>query len=216
MNKKRTNNKVLYYIIIALIIVFVFLVGMTFKKYYEYKKDKSTQVIQITEGDKKIVINNSGNIDKTINTKSFIDGDKIILTNIDSIEYSSEDISESNIINYDIKYLIKKNDFINNMYKTNSSEVLVRFSYSYDLNNWTYINNVISTDDSTLTPLMGDYYDIAGLIGTLRVKTNYDLKLNDSNSKTIYWRSETIFQNSKRHYDNNGFSADFKIVYNAY
>ena len=93
---------------------------------------------------------------------------------------------------FDVKYDIAENTFPYNAIAKTDSSLLVRFAYSLDNENWTYVNNVISTNNSNITPLMGNYFDISGLKSTLSVKTNYELTSSPGKTEKIFWKSETV------------------------
>ena len=115
-------------------------------------------------------------------------------------------------ININVKYNITNNEFRNQTLASTNNDVLVRFMYSYDNENWEYINNVISTTDSTLNPLMGSYYDISGLTTNLKVVTNMEIKNKVGKTTTMYWKCETLLKNISDNINKN-ISADFIVEY---
>jgi hypothetical protein len=195
----------LLYVSFLLVMVTAIFYGLFMIDY----KNKDKSVVNISSSDKKISIINSNKIEEKINEKSFVNIEKINIERINSIELKSN--NKNSKINYDVKYNIIKNTFRENVYTNYNSDLLVRFSYSYDKEKWTYIKSVISTSTSNIGVLMGNYYDISGKVTNLSVATNQELELKNENKKIIYWRSETVFQNIN---DIDGeIEANFKIEY---
>lgn len=205
----------------VLIIIFFLVLGCSLlfiNSYYQNKlnDEESKEVIKINNKKNNIFITNNELIKQKIVNESFKNNKDITIEKINFIELvTANDANESGTITFDIDYEIIKNDFENNVFATNDSDVLVRFSYSYNKNDWTYINNVISTNNSTLSPLMGNYYDIAGLKTNLNIVTNLELNSEPGESKIMYWRSETIFKYNKNKKFDNEYEAKFKIEYNS-
>ncbi len=202
-------------LLVILIVIFLVVLGITLayiKKYYQVKGD--AEILNVVNKNNHVSVINDGHIEEEITTNTFANDEDYVIKKINTLEMSTnKDKEKDGIIYYDVKYNISENDFTSNSFATNDSEVLVRFSYSYDNENWEYVTNVISTTESTLTPLMGNYYDIAGLVSNLRVATNSEISSKPGKSNMIYWRSETIFKNKLRDSDSRKFTADFKIEY---
>ena len=201
----------------ALIVLFAFVllssVTLMAKNYWQKSYN---EIISKSNFKNNVLIVNNGDVKKSINNTSFNNDSKITITNINSIELTTnKNASEKGVVAYDVKYEVNKNSFKKNMFATTDSEVLVKFSYSYDGENWTYINNALTTLESTVNPLMGNNYDIAGIDGTIKVATNYKLESPINESKIIYWRSETIFQKVDGKDSNGDFDAVFKIEYKS-
>ena len=125
---------------------------------------------------------------------------------------TKKNVKTESVTNFDVRYNIQKNDFERKTIASTNNEVLVRFMYSYDNENWEYINNAISTSDSTLKPLMGNYYDITGLVTNLKVSTNFELKNKAGDTTTMYWKCETLLKNIRDNVGKN-ITAEFKIDY---
>ncbi len=182
-------------------------------KYYLDKKDyeKGLETIEINNKKNTVLILNQGSVDKKI-TESDTE-DEIILINEGSIELltNKEEANEGKIT-FDVKYSISENDFPVNIYSKEDSDVRVRFAYSYDNENWTYISNAISTYESTINPLLQNYYDISGIVSTLKIATNFELTSAPGEKNKIYWKSETTLKNKESNL-NKGIKANFKIEY---
>jgi len=212
-NDDGSSNYLLY--VLTFLFIIVLISSIIFIKNY----NKVESNINNTSYNETIEINtNKGNItiannyiEEKITNNNFNENGEYIIEKTNYIKYNSLD---ENPINYNVRYTIITNDFSINSYSTNDSEVLVRFSYSYDNENWNYINNSISLTDNVLNPLMGNFYDIAGLEETLNVITGNEL---NKKNNIVYWRSETIFKKkSKKEQElNKEYKADFKIEYNG-
>lgn len=216
---KKDNNKneinMLLLIILVLLFCFTFYITAQYVISYhlnEKEISKNNEVIKINNKYINATIINCGDIKESINKESFNNEEEIIIEKINSVEVAAN-TKEEQTLKINVKYNILENEFKRNLMATNKSEVLVRFSYSYDNDNWTYINNVISTNSSNISPLIGNNYDIAGLITNLNVATNYEIKLNNENTTKLYWRSETIFKKTNDNEDIKNFKANFTIEY---
>ena len=215
--KSSITNKCL---LISLILLFFFTLYISIQyimKYQEVKKPKENEeIIEIVTKESTGNIINNGIISEKITHDSFASKDEIVVENINIIKVRANEDKSSNI-KFDVKYNIIKNDFFENLIPTNNSEVLVRFSYSFDNKNWTYINNVISTNSSNISPLVGNNYDIAGLITNLKVATNFELATTNSRKDAVmYWRSETIFNNLNNYINDKELEANFTIEYKSF
>ena len=217
MNKKVEKNKTSYdaeedlaikkvvykkdksqYFLLAILIV---LFGLTFFSclyyigdYYKEKYDYNKNAENIAINNKKInaLITNNGTVDFKV-TDDNAEEEKIVLESLSSVTLTTNNTSKSNgKLIFDVKYDITENTFPYNAVAKTDSSLLVRFAYSVDNENWTYVNNVISTNNSNITPLMGNYFDISGLKSTLSVKTNYELTSSPGKTEKIYWKSETV------------------------
>lgn len=217
-NSKTKNNKTNYVLLTILILLFCFTFYITtqyVKKYNNTFKSKANEeIIEIKKDNVKVSIINNKEIEKTISSESFENGNEVIVENINIIEVISNS-NENNKVKYDVKYNIIENDFENNFISTSKSEVFVRFAYSFDNENWQYINNVITTNSSNIIPLINNKFDIAGLKTNLNVATNYELSTIAGNYSKMYWKSETIFRNTEKNNGNKKFKANFTIEYKS-
>lgn len=202
---------------IVLLFILIVLFGFTLfssliyiNRYYNMKKEleKNAEVIEISNKQNKIIITNNGEINKTIKAN---DDSEIIIESIDTIEIISENYDKLDKIYFDIRYNILENTFTNNMIATNDSDVLVRFSYSFDNTNWEYVNNAITINNTNISPLMSSVYDIAGIVANIKVLSNYEITTNPYTPVKVYWRCETII-NGKNNIDKS-IKANFKIEY---
>ena len=116
-------------------------------------------------------------------------------------------------IYFNVKLNIDKNDFNHNALATTNSELLMKISYSYDNENWTYINNVLQTNNTTITPLMGNYYDIAGIESEIRISTKKELTAKLNESKKMYWKIETIIKKQNKEHVENNLQMNFYLEY---
>ena len=214
-------RKVVYsrnYAQIILLVILIILFTLTFfctlfyiSQYYDAKINMSdnAQILEITTKYKNVVINNHGNISKTVLEEDTLYNKTIKLENISTISFkTSKDAKKGEFVRYNIT----KNDFENKAIASTNNDVLVRFMYSYDNKNWEYINNGITTATNTLTPLMGSYYDISGLTANLNVVTNFEINNKKGEETTIYWKCETLLQNIENNIGK-GIEAEFKIEY---
>ena len=210
---KSSSQVLLLFVLIILFGFTLFNSLMYIGKYYinKNKVNNGIEIIEIKNSKNSVLINNEGHLVKQITENE--DNDEIILVNKSSITLEThKDEKEDGIIKFDVKYNLLKNTFLSNTTSKNDSDVRVRFAYSFDNENWTYVNNAISTYESTLSPLLGNYYDIAGLESTLKVATNYELTCKSGKSKTMYWKSETVIKNKNENIGKN-IEAEFKIDY---
>ena len=206
---------------VILLLVLILLFGFTLfnslmyiGKYYNKQKNliDGNETIEINKDDKRVFIVNSNNIDEKFTQKSTNNEDKVI-TNISSILLETDSDSKSDgIITYDVKYNITQNNFVSNLYSQNDSVLRVRFAYSYNNKDWIYITNAISTNEGALTPVIGNYYDISGLVTTLKIASGKELRSNIGEKNTVYWKSETLIKNSDENL-NKEIQASFKIEY---
>jgi len=212
---KDTTPKFLLYV---LIVLFCIMLGCSvlFINYYvnSNENNNSIETIEVNSRKNKVLITNNGELDIDITYDSFKVGEDLVLEKISTIELAtSKDAKEKGKIFFDVKYDVLENDFKRNEFSSLSSDVLVKFSYSFDNENWKYINNVISTDESTISPMMGNNYDISGIVSNLKIATNYELKSDIGEITKMYWRSEVVFKNKESKKINNNFKANFKIEY---
>lgn len=199
--------------------IFVAILICSIWQIYNYVEKKKTyeginKVVEISSGDSKLEIFND-NFVPDYKTSGIYNENKTEATvqNINRLELSlDKDIKSKIIYNYNVRYRIYDN--LSEYSIDNNPTLLVRFSYSTDNKNWTYVNNVISTTNSTLMPLMGNYYDITNLETTLNVATNLEIAGKKEEVKTIYWRAETIFKNLDNvNYDLSLLNATFDVEY---
>lgn len=212
----KNSQQVLLLIILIVLFTLTFFCSLFYiGKYYDAKLGVNdvNKLIEITTKDNNILITNNGFIDKTI-TEEDTKYNKEVLVEKDSVvKFTTKKTAKNDsVTNFDVRYNIKNNDFENKVIASTNNEVLVRFKYSYDNKNWQYINNVISTSDSTLKPLMGNYYDITGLVTNLKVATNFEMKNKVGKTTTIYWKCETLLKNIRDNVGKN-ITAEFKIDY---
>ncbi len=213
--KSVAHSKRNYKLIVESIIFFMIMALVALMFMLDYYQDKNVKnkdkVIEYTTTNGRVLIINGGTLNEEVDSSKLDKKGQLSVERISTIEVIPND--EDEVVNFDIRYDIKENTFERNMIATNNSALLVRFSYSYNNEDWSYINNVVSTTSSTLTPLMGSYFDIAGLLGTLKISTNNEIKTEDKKPVKMYWRSETLFQ-SKRNLEYKGnINANLKIVY---
>ena len=197
--------------------VAMFLVTIMFSlDYYTKMNTDAYKIIEYKKDNNRILITSNGDINETINPSKFnTKGEYTIIKDV-SIELRSSTKEKVGAkINFDVKYDVLKNTFEKNLVANNDSKVVVRFSYSYDMEEWIYINNVISSNESTLSPLMGSFFDIAGFTGTLKISTNNELAANLGEVNKMYWRCETVFQNITDKNLTGDFKANFSIEYNG-
>lgn len=211
-----SSQKILLYVLIFLFVIMLGTSIMFIKKYYVSKElnNNFSETIEINNYRNNVLITNNGEIKENITNTTFKNNKEYVIERVNAIKLTTNEKAETDgIIKYDVKYNIEKNDFLRNEYSTNDSEVLVRFSYSFDNEEWIYINNVISTTESTLNVLMGNYYDISGMVTNLKIATNYEMSSAPGETITMYWRSETIFKNKKDIELNKNIEANFKLEY---
>lgn len=208
----KVNNQGIFVVLLVTFIVMLVAAVLAINNYYKNKD--TNNILEVNNSKNKITIVNNETVSKTIDNDTFSKEKEIVLENIDTIELiTNKDSEENSIIHYNVKYNITKNDFWRNLYANSDSEVLVRFSYSYDGKEWNFINNVLSTTLSTLNPLVGNYYDVAGMETNIKVATNYELEVEPGSAKKIYWRSETVFQKDKSLSEAKNYVSTFKIEY---
>lgn len=203
---------------VLLLFVLIVLFGFTLfnsliyiNKYYRRKQDlkNGVETIEINNSKNTIIVTNDSKINKTIKEN---DDDEIVIEKNSSISLMNKDIKNMGTILFDVKYDIIENTFSGKLSSSNDSDLKVKFAYSYDNEHWNYINNVISTYNNTIAPLLGSYYDIAGVKDTLKVATNFQLTSNLNETKTIYWKSETYLKNTDENINKN-LNVSFKIEY---
>ncbi len=217
--KKVANTKNVFqpYLLTGLSIMFIVMLICSFvlvDTFYKKQDNLKNETIEITNDKNSISIVNNNSISESISTSSFNGNENITIERINTIEIkTNKDATSNGLIKYNIRYNIVENPFVKNGYDSTDSEILVRFSYSYDNEDWTYINNAISTDTTTIIPLMGKSYDIAGITGVLKVVTNEQLETTPGESQKIFWRSETIIKNFQDTNVIKNYQADFKIEY---
>lgn len=214
-NSNKNENKLLLIVLIVLFFLTLFISIRYIIKYQNIKKlNENAEIIEIKNKETNASIINNGSIIKKVNSNTFDDKNEIIIENINVIEIIPNKGSTNSGIKFDVKYNITKNDFIESKMPTNNSEVLVRFSYSFDKEKWTNINNVITTTNSNISPLIGNTYDIAGLLTNLNVATDYEINTTEK-KEIMYWRSETIFKNLNNNDIEKEFNANFSIEYKS-
>ncbi len=222
-NEDATIKEVAYYqnsSQIVLLVVLILLFGFTLfcslvyiGRYYKNINYKNGEIVEINNAKNDAVIVSMGKFSHKITADDITNDKELIYENIASISLSTkkDSTSDGNVF-FDVRYNISKNNFNYNNIATNDSDLLVRFAYSYDNENWTYISNAISTTNSTLLPLMGNYFDIAGITNNLKVLTDYNLSVKPGDNKKMYWKSETYVNKNSRNL-NKEFEIEFKIEY---
>lgn len=213
---KNESNQILLYFLVFLFCVMLGTTISFINSYYRNKNEenKLLETIEVKSDKNQVLITNNGEINEQISEQSFKEDDDILIEKISTIELiTNKNADKEGIIKFNVKYNIIKNDFLRNEYASNKSDILVRFSYSFDNEKWTYINNVISTSESTLSPLMGNYYDVSGIKSNLNIATNYELFSKPGEKIKMYWRSETTFKNNSKNKEIKEFAANFKIEY---
>lgn len=213
-HSKGSSQFLLFGILIVLFGVTLFTMLTFIGKYYKDKNnlDMGLESIQINNNKNSIYILNDSNIEKTVSYED-INGEDILITNVSSIGLNvNSSANESSTIKFDVKYEILENNFVGNTYSMDDSNLKVRFAYSYDNENWTYLNNAISTYEGVLMPLANNYYDIAGVVSTLKATTNYELSSKPGENTVIYWKCETLIKGTSKNVDNK-IKANFKIEY---
>lgn len=215
ITKIARSNKFSLYIVLAscLFIIVILASTMSIVNYVNSKKEENIVAKKEIDKDNQVIISNNGIVDKNV-TEDVLDskGEYSFICE-DSIEFlRNKDTLKEDTIYYSVKYDIINNSFKSNIIPTNDSEALVRFFYSYDRENWTYVNNVISSEQKNLNPLMGSYFDIAGLTNNLKVATNYELTSNPGESKIVYWRAETTIRSNFKKNFNGNIKANFYIT----
>ena len=211
---KNSSQVLLLFILVVLFAFTLYNSLMYIGKYYinKNKLENDVEIIEIKNSKNSALINNEGYLEKQI-TDNIEEEETVIIKTSSITLKTNKDETKDGTIKFDLKYDILENDFPININSKDDSDLRVRFAYSYDGENWTYINNAISTYESTLNPLIGNYYDISGIVSTLKVATNTELASAPGESKTMYWKSETVIKNKS---DNVGkkIKANFKIDYN--
>ena len=207
---------------ILLLIILIVLFTLTFfctliyiGKYYEAKfnVDNNTKIMEYKTKDNSVLITNNGEINKTIEEEDTKYNKEYLIEKVATLKFvTKKDALKDGKININIKYNIFNNDFKHNVISSTNNDVLVRFMYSYDNENWEYVNNVISTTNSTLNPLMGSYYDISGLVENLKVLTNFEINNKKDTTTIVYFKCETLFKNIEDNIGKN-IHAEFKVEY---
>ena len=188
----KNSQQILLLVILIVLFTLTFFCSLFYiSKYYDAKINlgNGAKILEVTTKDYYMVINNKGVIDKTINNADVEYNDKITIEKVNKLTFTAKKASN---VTFNIRYNIINNDFERNAIANLNNDVLVRFMYSYDNENWEYVNNAISTTESTLKPLMGSYYDISGLVTKLKVVTNYNLENKTGKDVQMYWKCETI------------------------
>ena len=211
------KDKTQYFLLAILIILFgltffscLYYIGDYYKEKYDY--DKNAENIAINNKKINALITNNGAIDFKVIDDNATE-EKITLESLSSVSITTNNTSKSNgKLIFNLKYDVEENTFPYNLVSKTDSPLLVRFAYSLDNENWTYVNNVISTNNSNITPLMGNYFDISGLKNSLSVKTNYELTSSPGKTEKIYWKSETVITPNNNLKDNE-LKANFYVEY---
>lgn len=205
--------------VIILVIFFVLMLITTIFYIYTYNKndkklDNDKPVLKINNDKNDIFIINNGNFNQTISSKSFEESNSLKIEKINVIElWSKKDALDIQTVNFNVRLNIFENDFSKSTIANNNSELLMRVSYSYNNEDWTYINNVLTTDNTTISPLMGNYYDIAGINSKINIATNYKLSVKPSENIKMYWKLEIIIKKFKQNNKENELNANFYLEY---
>ncbi len=215
--KKVAHSK--NYIQTLLLIILIVLFALTLfcscfyiGKYYEAKNKVkgNAELIEISKKSNKSLITNNGPFEKVIDDTLSED---VLIESYANVELSTNDDSENDgVLVYDVKYEIIQNDFTFNPISNISSDILVRFSYSFDNKEWKSTDYVLTAPSTTLNPLMSNYYDIGGIVGAINVSTNYKLSSKPGETKKMYWKSETLIRNTGNTVGK-AFKANLKIEY---
>ena len=215
--KKVAHSK--NYIQILLLIILIVLFALTLfcscfyiGKYYEAKNKVkgNAELIEISKKSNKSLITNNGPFERVIDDTLSED---VLIESYANVELSTNDDSENDgVLVYDVKYEIIQNDFTFNPISNISSDILVRFSYSFDNKEWKSTDYVLTAPSTTLNPLMSNYYDIGGIVGAINVSTNYKLSSKPGETKKMYWKSETLIRNTGNTVGK-AFKANLKIEY---
>lgn len=216
--RKIAHNKSENCTLVFLVIVFFLILITTLTYICLYNKGKNVEdrekIIEISKGNNKVLISNVGEITETYSNEMFLNKEKITIERINSIELiAKENVLKEEKIYFNVKLNIDKNDFNHNALATTNSELLMKISYSYDNENWTYINNVLQTNNTTITPLMGNYYDIAGIESEIRISTKKELTAKLNESKKMYWKIETIIKKQNKEHVENNLQMNFYLEY---
>lgn len=216
--RKIAHNKSENCTLVFLVIVFFLILITTLTYIFLYNKGKNVEdrekIIEISKGNNKVLISNVGEITETYSNEMFLNKEKITIERINSIELiAKENVLKEEKIYFNVKLNIDKNDFNHNALATTNSELLMKISYSYDNENWTYINNVLQTNNTTITPLMGNYYDIAGIESEIRISTKKELTAKLNESKKMYWKIETIIKKQNKEHVENNLQMNFYLEY---
>ena len=212
----RNSQQILLLVILVVLFTLTFFCTLVYiGKYYEAKFiiDSDTNIMEYKTKDNSVLITNNGEIDKTIDEEDTKYNKEYLIEKVATLKFvTKKDALEDGKIHVNIKYNIYNNDFDSNVISSTNNDVLVRFMYSYDNENWEYVNNVISTTNSTLNPLMGSYYDISGLKDNLKVLTNFEINNKIDTTTTIYFKCETLLKNIEDNIGKN-IQAEFKVEY---
>lgn len=209
----KSSSQILLFVILILLFGLTFFSSLVYIGKYYLNSNKDAEIIEIEDYKNNIFITNDGKINRSVTKKDIENKENIVIEKYATIELkTNKNSNEDGKVLFNVRYDINENDFSINPISTNASDVLVRFAYSFDNEDWTYINNVISANDSNLSPLMGNYFDIAGLISNLKIITNYELTNKPNEMIKMYWKSETVIQ-SKSENINKNLNVNFKIEY---
>ena len=212
----RNSQQILLLVILVVLFTLTFFCTLVYiSKYYEAKftiKD-DTNIMEYKTKDSNVLITNNGIINKTITEEDTDYNNEYLIEKVATLKFiTKKEAVKDGTIHINLRYNIYNNDFEHKVISNIKNDVLVRFWYSYDNENWEYVKNVISTTNSTLTPLMGGYYDISGLEDNLKVLTNFEINNKIDTTKTIYFKCETFLKNIKNNIGKN-IEAEFKVEY---
>ncbi len=211
-HSKNYTQTLLLIILIVLFALTLFCSCFYISKYYENKNKVkgNAELIEISKESNKSLITNNGPFERVIDDTLSED---VVVESFANVEVTTDDDSKQDgVLVYDVKYEISQNDFDFNPISTISSGVLVRFSYSFDNKEWTNANYVLTAPSTTLSPLMSNYYDVGGIVGTINVSTNYKLSSKPGETKKMYWKSETLIRNNSETVGK-ALKANLKIEY---
>lgn len=212
----RNSQQILLLVILVVLFTLTFFCTLVYiSKYYEAKFtiNDDTNIMEYKTKDSNVLITNNGIINKTITEEDTDYNNEYLIEKVATLKFiTKKDAVKDGTIHINLRYNIYNNDFEHKVISNIKNDVLVRFWYSYDNENWEYVKNVISTTNSTLTPLMGGYYDISGLEDNLKVLTNFEINNKIDTTKTIYFKCETFLKNIKNNIGKN-IEAEFKVEY---
>ena len=214
-HSNKYTSLILLIILIVLFTLTLFCSIFYIRNYYDKKlniKDNE-EVIEVNNSNNRTLIMNNGPFEKAIDDT--ITDKEVNIESFANVEVNTkEDSKEDGRLMFDVKYAIEKNDFGYNSISSINSDVIVRFSYSFDNENWEDVNYIISTPTSTIGAITSNFYDVGGIVGDINVATNYELTSKPGESKKMYWKSETIIRNRESTVGK-VYKANFKIEYKA-
>lgn len=210
---KKTNS--IFLVVLILLLVSNVITTLVFGYIYFNNFDNDNKErLTIANKDSYVVVLNDSNINFKLSSSDLELGTDKIYTNVDSISLTNKTKDTDVSYEYSVIYNISKNEFLKRNISGAYEDLYVAFSYSYDNENWNYINSSLTTSDSQINTVYGYYYNISGLETLIKVNTNDDIIAEKGESKTIYWRAETMIKPNDNTYDERSFTASFEIINN--